>query len=334
MTAPASSTPASASAPANPRVLILGANGRFGAEATRAFAAAGWDVLAQARRAPTQLPAGARHVTIDMADTDALARAAQGARAVVYAANPVYTRWAQDLLPMARQGMAVAERLGALFMLPGNVYNFGAGMPPLLREDTPRQPTSRKGRLRCTLEDEMQARAGRHGLRSVVIRAGDFFGSGPGTWFDQAILKSLARGRLVYPGPTDRVHAWTWLPDLALAFVIVAGQAPSSSAAMQVWHHPGHALTGEELLAAVERVARELGLAPAGALRRGGLPWALIRAGGWLVPMWRELAEMAYLWQVPHALDGRALEAAVGPLPHTDLDAALRVTLSAWGNHA
>ena len=31
-------------------VLVLGANGRFGLAATRAFAAAGWRVLAQVRR--------------------------------------------------------------------------------------------------------------------------------------------------------------------------------------------------------------------------------------------------------------------------------------------
>jgi hypothetical protein len=53
----------------------------------------------------------------------------------------------------------------------------------------------------------------------------------------------------------------------------------------------------------------------------------LIRAGGLLVPMWRELAAMSYLWRVPHALDGSALQAAVGPLPATPLQEALRRTL-------
>ena len=43
--------------------------------------------------------------------------------------------------------------------------------------------------------------------------------------------------------------------------------------------------------------------------------------------MWRELAEMSYLWRVPHALDGTALHAAVGALPATPIDAALRAAL-------
>ena len=309
-----------------PRVLILGANGRFGAAAVQAFAAAGWQVLAQVRRPPAALPAGAEAVTIDLSDTAALAAAATGARAVVYAVNPVYTRWATDLLPMARQGMAVAERLGAVFMLPGNVYNFGADMPAVLREDTPQTATGRKGRLRVALEAELQQRAASGQLRSLVIRAGDFFGSGSGTWLDQAIVKSLAKGKLVYPGPTDRVHAWTYLPDLAQAFVAAAARS-AEGPAFRCWHHRSHDVTGTVLLDTIERLAHELGLAPAGPLKRGGLPWGVLRVGGWVVPIWRELAEMAYLWEVPHTLDGRAMEAALGPLPHTPLDVALRAIL-------
>ncbi|WP_294001396.1 NAD-dependent epimerase/dehydratase family protein [Sphaerotilus sp.] len=308
-----------------PRVLILGANGRFGAAATQAFAAAGWQVLAQVRRPPAMLPTGAQAVTAALSDTTALA-AASGVRAVVYAANPVYTRWAADLLPMARQGMAVAERLGAVFMLPGNVYNFGADMPTALREDTPQTASTRKGRLRIALEAELQSRAASGRLRSTVIRAGDFFGSGSGTWLDQAITKSLAKGKLVYPGPTDRVHAWTYLPDLAQAFVRAATR-PEPGPAFRCWHHRSHDVTGAELLDMIERLARELGLAPHGVIRRGGLPWGVIRAGGWVVPIWRELAEMAYLWEQPHTLDGRAMASALGPLPHTPLNVALRATL-------
>ena len=148
-------------------VLVLGANGRFGAAAVQAFAAAGWRVLAQARRTPTTpLPPGAVAIDTALGDTEALARRAAGARVVVYAVNPVYTRWDAELLPLARQGMAVAERLGARFMLPGNAYNFGAGMPARLLEDTPQRPTTSKGRQRCQVEDELQARAAQ-GLASA-----------------------------------------------------------------------------------------------------------------------------------------------------------------------
>lgn len=307
-------------------VLVLGANGRFGAAATEAFAAAGWSVLAQARRAPASLPAGARHVSIDLADTAGLAAAAAGARVVVYAVNPEYTRWASDAQPLARLGMDVAQRLDATFMLPGNVYNFGERMPARLGEDTPQLPTTRKGRIRVEMEAELQARSAQ-GLRSVVIRAGDFFGGGRGSWLDLAIVKSLAKGKLVYPGPLDRAHAWAYLPDLAQAFVAAA--ARSDLPAFTRLHFEGHTRTGAELLAAIERAASALGIAPAGGFRRGGMPWVVIRLGGLVVPIWREIAEMAYLWEVPHAIDGTAMRRALGAVPSTDIDTAMRQALRA-----
>lgn len=311
-------------------VLILGANGRFGLAAAQAFAAAGWAVLAQTRRPlAAGMPAGTRQVSAALNDVDALVRVAAGVSTVVYAVNPVYTRWNEELLPMARAGMDVAQRLGATFMLPGNVYNFGEGMPALLTETTPEQPSTDKGRLRTTLEAEMAARAA-GGLRSVVVRAGDFYGGGPGSWFDMVIVKSLAKGKLVYPGAMDLAHAWAYLPDLARCFVALATLAADHRLApMTRFHFPGHTLTGRQLLDALERSATELGLAPARGLRRSTLPWGLLRALAWAVPMWRELVKMQYLWRVPHALDGRLLAQTIGPLPVTPLAQALRATLLA-----
>ncbi|MFN7221343.1 MAG: NAD(P)H-binding protein, partial [Burkholderiales bacterium] len=114
--------------------LILGANGRLGRAVLEAFVAAGWQVLAQARRPIENLPPRARQLGIDMSNTEAVACAARDASIVVYAVNPLYTEWDKKLLPLARQGMGIAERLGALFMLPANVYGFGEKMPARLVE--------------------------------------------------------------------------------------------------------------------------------------------------------------------------------------------------------
>ena len=319
-------------------VLILGANGRLGRAAASAFAAAGWTVLAQSRRPMLDVPASVQHIDIDMRQTNPLAAAAAGASVVVYAVNPIYTEWDEKLLPLARQGMDIAHELGALFMLPGNVYSFGENMPALLQESTPHRPTTTKGQQRNQLEREMQMRA-RDGLRSVVVRAGDFFGAGTGNWFDQAIVKSLASGKLVYPGPLDVPHAWAYLPDLAQAFVGIAEAASSSgsttelskSAFTQI-HFGGHTLTGEQLLQAIEYAAHELDIAPARRLRRSTLPWWFIRLVGVVNPSWRELAKMSYLWRVPHALDGQLLREVLPELPHTPLNAAVRAALLALGH--
>jgi nucleoside-diphosphate-sugar epimerase len=315
-----------------PTVLVLGANGRLGLAAAQAFATAGWRVLVQTRRAPDPAtPASAIPVRVALEDTAGIVAAARGAAIVVFAVNPQYTAWDRLLLPATRHGMDIAQSLGATFMVPGNVYNFGEGMPPVLREDTPQEATTRKGRLRVQMEDELARRA--PGLRSIVVRAGDFFGAGRGNWFDLVIVKSIAAGKLVYPGPLDLPHAWAYLPDLARAFEAIARRELPGSAgpAFRRLHYPGHTLTGAQLLAAIGEAATRTGVSPAKPWRSGAFPWGLIRAGGLLIPMWREISEMSYLWRIPHALDGELFERAVGPLPATDLDAALQCSLRALG---
>jgi nucleoside-diphosphate-sugar epimerase len=318
-------------APDNRTVLVLGANGRFGLAAAQAFAAAGWRVLAHVRRDPVpSMPASA---TIVRAPLTALAAgsalaALPRAEVVVHAVNPLYTRW-DEVLPAATAAMDVAERLGARFLLPGNVYNYGAAMPALLDESTPQRPTTEKGEIRVAVENELERRAASSRLGATVVTAGDFFGAGSGNWFDQAIVRSLARGKLVYPGDRSLVHAWAYLPDLARAFVAVAELA--DAAPFERFAFAGHSITGHAFLAAVERAAASLGVAPVNGWRYGTMPWPLLRIAGVVVPLWRELARMSYLWRVPHALDGRRLVARCPGLRPTPLDDAMRASLAELG---
>ena len=311
------------------RVLILGANGRFGLAAAQAFDAAGWEVLAQVRRsAAAGMPARARIVALPTTDIDGIAAHAAGAEVVVHALNPSdYTRWATELLPLARQGMDIAERLGARFALPGNVYNYGAAMPATLNASTPQWPSTRKGRLRMRFEDELRARAPR--LRSVILRAGDFFGSGSGVWFDKVIAGSVARGSLVYPGTRNVAHAWAYLPDMARAMVGLC-ELDDLPDFIDI-PFEGSTLTGEQLMDALEDVARGAGLGGARPFKRSGAPWPLFRVMAWVLPLWREILEMRYLWETPHGLDGRALARWLPAFRATPLPVALRATLAELG---
>lgn len=311
-------------------VLILGANGRLGQVLCSAFLAAGWQVSGQIRREPPEdAPTGIAWIRAPIDQPVELATAAGAADVVVHAANPPYTQWQREVVPLAMGAVETARALNALLMFPGNVYNFGASMPQTLLESTPQRPTARKGRIRAEVENKLRE-AARAGLRTVTIRAGDFFGGpGRGSWFDLVIAKSLAAGRVVYPGRTDIIHAWAYLPDLARTFVLVA-ERRAGLPPFGVFHFPGHSPTGEEFLACIDRSARRLGLLRGSAhLRRGAFPWGLLRVGGLVVPMWRELAEMRYLWDVPHRLSGEHLARLMGAISDTPLDQAMDETLRA-----
>jgi nucleoside-diphosphate-sugar epimerase len=191
-------------------------------------------------------------------------------------------------------------------------------MPDVLDETTPMQPTSRKGTLRETMEQRLREVADR-GVRTIVVRAGDYFGGGRGSWFDLVIVKDIGDGRITYPGPPDVVHEWAYLPDLAALLVCIA-ERRAEFGAFETFGFPGHAVTGEELAAAVAQ-----------AIGRGvhikRMSWWLLRTIGQLMPMGRELAEIEYLWRVPHRISGDKLKALLGEIPHTPFAAAVAATL-------
>jgi hypothetical protein len=61
------------------------------------------------------------------------------------------------------------------------------------------------------------------------------------------------------------------------------------------------------------------------------MPWWLLRRLGVIVPTFRELAEMSYLWDVPHRIDGRKLEAVIGVVPRTPFETAISKSLDELG---
>ena len=303
-----------------PTVLILGAQGRFGQAAAAAFATAGWRVRAQTRRPAARWPPGVEGVLCDALQPDAVAHAAQGAAVIVNALNPPYTQWERLALPLADSALAAAQASGALLMFPGNVYNFGRHLPPRLDGATPEVADHPKAGIRIGIEQRMQAAALR-GVNSVVVRAGDFFGgTARGAWFDLVIVKSLAKGKLVYPGPIDQAHAWAYLPDLAQVFVRLAEQRGQLRGAHR-FHFVGHAISGAELHRGLEQASGRT-------LRLGNFPWGIVRLMAPFAPMLKATLEMRYLWQRPHAMEDGPLRARLGQIAQTPLSQALAQALA------
>jgi hypothetical protein len=211
--------------------------------------------------------------------------------------------------------------------LPGNIYNFGVDMPAVLTEDTPQAARTIKGQIRIAMEEHIR----RSSVRSIVIRAGDFFGAGNGTWFDQAIVKDLAKGVFSYPGAMDVATAWAYLPDLARTFVAVANKRAQTKP-FEVLHFAGHSITARKWIEVLTPLALVRGWVKSGDnLYYKRLPWAMIRLGGLFVPTWAALAEMRYLWDVPHALANDKLITLIGAEPHTPMDMAAQAALADLG---
>jgi len=175
------------------------------------------------------------------------------------------------------------------------------------------RPSSRKGQLRVAIEERM-AEAAERGVRIIILRSGDFYGLGRGSWLDLVLAKKIGRGRLTYPGPLDVVHEWAYLPDVAVTLPRLAA-IRETMPPFATFGFPGHAVTGREFTGAIAAATRSK-------LQVDRMTWWLIHALRPIVPLCRELSEIAYLWNEPHRINGGKLGAAIGDIPRTPLDVA------------
>jgi nucleoside-diphosphate-sugar epimerase len=303
------------------RILVLGAAGRIGHAAAEAFRDAGWNVVSFVRPGASGRAPRATEI-VESVERSVVVAAAQGADVVLHALNVPYPQWRAAALPLAYVAIEAAEAAGATLLFPGNIYNYGAGMPEVIDEATPMRPTSRKGRIREAMELRMREAADR-GMRTVILRSGDVFGGGRGSWFDLVIAKDVERGRMTYPGPLDVVHEWAYLPDLAAAMVRLADRR-ATLGAFETFGFAGHVITGRELVDVIARAARL-------DVRVKRMRWWMVKTVGQIFAMGRELAEIEYLWRVPHRISGEKLKSLIGELPHTPLDQAIAASLRKLG---
>ncbi|MGU7852117.1 NAD-dependent epimerase/dehydratase family protein [Burkholderia orbicola] len=312
------------------QALVLGASGGIGGEVARQLRDAGWQVRALKRGLDAEVVErdGIAWVRGDALDRDAVVRAARGCSVIVHAVNPPgYRNWATQVLPMIDNTIAAARAAEATVVLPGTVYNFGADAFPVLREDAPQHPATRKGAIRVELERRLQD-ASAHGVPAIVVRAGDFFGPQLGnSWFSQGLIKA-GRPVAAISVPSRGVgHQWSYVPDVARVMVELIERRETLEPFAR-FHLGGHwDEDGMQMALAVQRVAQRHGMRPA--LR--DFPWWLVYVAAPFVTTLRELLEMRYLWREPIRMDNARVTAVLGREPVTPLDTAVEATLAGLG---
>jgi nucleoside-diphosphate-sugar epimerase len=312
--------------------LVIGATGSFGGHVAVALIKHGWRIRALARDPDAARAKTGAHMPIDWVKGDAtvagdVIAAAQGVQVIVQAANPpAYRNWAGLVMPMMRATLAAAEQCGARVVLPASVYNFAPDSGCSIAETAPQAPATRKGRIRVEAEELFRAASAR-GVRTLVVRAGDYFGpAAPNSGLQWLTVRSKGQVRSVFsPGPRDVGHCWAYLPDMAEATAQLLDRE-DRLAAFDVFHFGGHWLgRADELGASIRRVTHR----PRLPIR--SFPYVLVYALAPFVETFREMIEMRYLWAKPIGLDNTKLVRILGKEPHTPLDQAMRATLSDMG---
>jgi len=307
--------------------LILGATGGIGHEVATALHRHGWQINAL-HRDPTKAASQGKTPWIHWVKGDAMnaaevTRAAEGASVIVHAVNPPgYRNWGQLVIPMIDSSIGAARTHRARILLPGTIYNFGPDAFPTLRENSPQNPLTVKGKIRVELEKRLQACVD-SGVRSLIVRAGDFFGPNAGNnWFSQGLVKpGQPVTYITYPGRPATGHAWAYLPDLAETMAQLLDRE-STLGAFERFHFQGHwDPDGTHMTHAIQRIIGNPNI------KVSRFPWALVTLLSPFKTLFREMREMRYLWEEPLRLDNSHLVKVLGAEPHTPLDQAVRDTL-------
>jgi nucleoside-diphosphate-sugar epimerase len=315
----------------NHTALVLGATGGIGGEVARLLLARGWKVRALHRN-PNDPGASHRASGLTWHKGDAMspadvAAAASGVSVLVHAVNPPgYRNWGKLVLAILENTIAAARSHRASILLPGTVYNFGPDALPNLHEDSPQNPITTKGRIRAEMERRLRA-AALAGTKVLIVRAGDFFGpNAANNWFSQALVKpGKPVSAMTYPGMRGVGHQWAYLPDVAETMVRLLEKKDDLDS-FAVFHMVGYwDADGTEMIGAIRPGAGNA------RIKVHPLPWPVMRLLSPLVPMFRELAEMRYLWTTPVRMDNAHLRAFLGTEPRTPLNEAVRNTLAGLG---
>jgi len=196
----------------------------------------------------------------------------------------------------------------------------------LLREDSPQRATTHKGKIRIALEQRLEA-AAQDGVRSLILRMGDFFGPYAGNnWFSQGMVKPNQPVKsITYPGSKGTGHSWAYLPDAGEAFAQLMDHE-QELAGFDRFHFRGHwDADGTEMISAIRKAAKN------DSIPVRSLPWWFFRLLSPFQETMRELSATRPLWQAPIQLDNTKLVRFLGKEPHTPLEAAVDSTLRGMG---
>jgi nucleoside-diphosphate-sugar epimerase len=265
-----------------------------------------------------RLPEGAEIVAGDAYDVNKNIELTTGAAAIYQCAQPLYYEWVEKFPRFQSAIMQVAETNKSKFIVADNLYMYGDAHGAPIREDSPYQAHTKKGKVRGEMANAVME-AHRNGkIRTAIGRASNFFGPDDHAVTDIAIRPALLGKSINLLGRLDQPHTFSYAPDFGK---LLATLGTREDALGQIWFTPSPApITQNEFVKIMEA---ELGK-PVKVLAAGT---ALMSFLGLFNPIMRETVEMMYEWTQPFIMDSTKAEKAFG-WKGTSLQQAMQETIS------
>lgn len=283
---------------------ILGAGGVIGNELAKSLPRY-TDKIRLVSRHPRKVNPNDEIMSADLLNAGQVLKAVQGSEIVYLTAGLSYNLdiWRSQWPVIMKNVTAACMKHNAKLVFFDNVYSYGR-VDGWMTEDTPMNPSSRKGEVRKQIA-EMIMNAVRTGdLHAIIARAADFYGPDtPLSFITVMVFDNLRKGRKAQWLINDSVrHSLTYTPDAGRATAVLGN---TESAYDRVWHLPTdrNVLTGRQF---IETAAAEFGAGP----RYTVLPRWMVQLAGLFNGIVRESVEMLYQNDSDYLFDSGKFEKA------------------------
>jgi len=196
--------------------------------------------------------------------------------------------WQQQWPVVMRNVIAACKKHNASLVFFDNMYMYDSKHMANMTEDTPVNPSSKKGKVRAQIAQMLLAEIANGTVTALIARAADFYGPNIGnSLISESVVNKFRLGKsATWLGSADKVHSFTYTPDAARATALLGNTLEAYN---QVWHLPTHQtlLTGKDW---ITLLAKEMNITP----KYQVIPVWMLSILGVFIPIIREFRDIAY----------------------------------------
>jgi nucleoside-diphosphate-sugar epimerase len=271
---------------------ILGGGGAIGTDLAKGLKRY-TDNIRIVSRNPRKVNPEDELITADLRDRQQVFKAVEGSDIVYVTIGFDYklSVWKKMWPTFIRNVIDACKQNKAKLVFFDNVYMYDKNFLGNMTENTPVNPSSKKGKVRAEVAQLITNEYLRGNLEALIARSADFYGPNNNkSALGMTVIDNLKKGKAAnWFARADKIHTYTYTPDAAIA-VALLGNTPD--AYNQVWHLPtdDERLTGKNW---IELIANELHVKP----RIMIVPKWLLGIMGLFMPIMKELKEMVYQYE-------------------------------------
>ena len=295
---------------------ILGAGGAIGTELAKALKPFA-DKIQLVSRHPQKVNSTDHIYAADLTDFYHVDEALRDTSiAYLTVGLPYSTKIWEHTWPKIMQNVVEAcIQHGTRLVFFDNIYMYQPESMGHITEETPIQPSSKKGRVRAKIAKMVMDAVEHRSLKAVIARSADFYGPhiDQKSILTESVFKNFKQGKKANWLCSVRYkHSFTYTVDAGKATALLGN---TDDAYGQVWHLPTapDPYTGKEW---IEAIAKAMDVSPKYLVAGRGM----VRLMGLFNPLMKELVEMLYQYDRDYVFDSSKFTNRFGmePTPYEE----------------